>query len=350
MCVEGMKMEKLLTFIIPCYNAEKYLDKCISSLIIDQLIDRIEIIVVNDGSTDNTEEIARRYADKYPGSIIIFNKENGGHGSAVNIAVKRASGRYFKVLDSDDWILSENLPKMLEQLEKSDADVIINSFHTVNAVNGRTILYKTGSADVVKVISTDELVEIYPRISACCSIHGLTYKVSTYLKSGCVLSEGVSYDDNEYATLPFSAVDKILLLPFPFYQYRIGNSEQSVSLCNQVRRIGHLIKVMDNMLDYWEANSDMACAAQTYFLNKISQVAVSVFAACLVKNPQKKEGRRLAEKEWDELKNKAPRLASRVHKKYRVLKILNFLHFPGSLYQWASGFRIYKDFRLWWSK
>lgn len=324
--------------------------KCISSLIVDHLMDKVEIIIVNDGSTDNTESIALGYVNQYPGSILLVNKKNGGHGSAVNIAVKRATGRYFKVIDADDWIMTDNLSDFLEQLEIHDVDAVINSFCTVNLRSGRIIRYSVNAANSREVVLLDRLIENYHQISACCSIHGITYNLDTYMKSGCQLSEGVSYDDNEYATLPFSHINKVLLLPFDFYQYQIGNSEQSVSLQNQVKRIGHLILVANSILDFWETRNDISAASEKYYMLKTAQVFVSVFATCLVKNPLKASGRKLADEVWHSLKSRKPEIAAQVRNKYRTLRVLNILHLPGSLYQWATDFKIYKKFRLWWSK
>ena len=95
-------MPKTLTFIIPAYNAEKYLDKCISSLLNSAVQDDLEIIVVNDGSTDQTETIAKKYVKEYPHMCALITKDNGGHGSAINIGFQKATGKYVKVLDADD--------------------------------------------------------------------------------------------------------------------------------------------------------------------------------------------------------------------------------------------------------
>lgn len=342
-------MEKLITFIIPCYNARKYVERCIASMISVSLMNRIEIIVVNDGSTDDTADIAMKYVNSYPQSISLINKENGGHGSAVNVAVTKARGRYFKVVDADDWIVTDNLEAFLDALERNDADAVINSFCTVNCKSGKVTRYGTDADESGEIMTTDRLIELYDRISACCSIHGITYKLDTYLKSGCRLSEGVSYDDNEYAILPFSAVKKVLLLPFDLYQYQIGDSEQSVSARNQVKRIGDLIKVTNSIIDFWDACRGMPVSADKYFMLKTAQVAVSVLATALVRNPRKAEGRKLAEKFWNELGGRKPQLASLISSKYKVLRILNHIRFPGALYQLAGNSRIYKSFRLWWS-
>lgn len=93
---------KLLSVAIPCYNSEAYMSKCINSLLIGG--EEVEIIIVDDGSSDRTAEIADDYAEKYPTIVKAIHQENGGHGQAVNTGIKNATGLYFKVVDSDDWV------------------------------------------------------------------------------------------------------------------------------------------------------------------------------------------------------------------------------------------------------
>ena len=107
---------KLITFAIPCHNSEKYMKKCIDSLLVAK--DDIEIIIVNDGSTDDTQKIANQYAKKYPDTIKAIHKENGGHGSGVNVGLENATGLYYKVVDSDDWVDKNSLLKVIETIKK----------------------------------------------------------------------------------------------------------------------------------------------------------------------------------------------------------------------------------------
>lgn len=106
---------KYITFVVPSYNSQDYLHRCVDTLIPDN--DEIEIIIVNDGSTDKTAEIADAYAEKYPNTIRVVHKENGGHGSAVNTGLSLACGQYLKVVDSDDWLDDSALKKLLLQLK-----------------------------------------------------------------------------------------------------------------------------------------------------------------------------------------------------------------------------------------
>ena len=107
---------KVLSFIVPSYNSENYLDKCIPSFLADEILDKLDIIIVNDGSTDGTAEAAEKYCAIYPDSVRLISQENRGHGGALNTGCSAAQGKYLKVIDADDWVETENLPQFLDLL------------------------------------------------------------------------------------------------------------------------------------------------------------------------------------------------------------------------------------------
>ena len=111
---------KYISFAIPCYNSEAYMEKAINSILVGG--EDVEIIVVNDGSKDGTQKIAERYQEKYPTIVKAVEKENGGHGDAVNCGLAHATGKYFKVVDSDDWVDEEALYKILDVLKKFEEE------------------------------------------------------------------------------------------------------------------------------------------------------------------------------------------------------------------------------------
>ena len=128
-------MQKLLTIVIPTYNMQDYLARCLDSLIIkdDDLMSKLEVLVVNDGSKDNSSAIAHEYEAKYPNTFRVIDKENGNYGSCVNRGLKEAAGKYIKVLDADDWFDNSNFEKYLSVLSSIDADLILTDFSIVNA-------------------------------------------------------------------------------------------------------------------------------------------------------------------------------------------------------------------------
>lgn len=129
-------MEKLLTVAVPAYNADWCIEKCLSSFVDEGVISALEVIVVNDGSTDSTAEIAAEFAARYPDTFRVINKANGGHGSGINVAIAHAKGKYFKVVDADDWVITQNLAPYLKYLSENTADVVLTHYHTVDMATG----------------------------------------------------------------------------------------------------------------------------------------------------------------------------------------------------------------------
>ena len=129
-------MNKLLTISIAAYNVEMYIEKLLDSIIDSGKLDEIEVLVVNDGSKDKTVEITNKYVKRYPNSIYLINKPNGGHGSTINTGIKNAHGKYFKAIDGDDWIDSTNLAKLIENMKKTNSDLILCNHKFVFEKNG----------------------------------------------------------------------------------------------------------------------------------------------------------------------------------------------------------------------
>ena len=134
-------MQKLLSVAIPCFNSQDYVRRAVDSLLPGR--DKVEIIVVDDGSTDDTSKIAEEYTEKYPGTVRLIKKENGGHGDAVMTGLANATGLYFRVLDSDDWLDESSLLKLLDVLEEmrdpeKAADLVITNYVYEKVNEGRS--------------------------------------------------------------------------------------------------------------------------------------------------------------------------------------------------------------------
>ena len=127
---------KVLTFVIPAYNSENFLNKGIPTMLAPEILDKLEIIIVNDGSTDGTAQAAQKYCAQYPDTVRLFSQVNKGHGGALNTGCAAAQGKYLKVVDADDWVVSENLPEFIHQLELCDSDMVLTHYHTVDISNG----------------------------------------------------------------------------------------------------------------------------------------------------------------------------------------------------------------------
>lgn len=165
-------MNKILTITVPSYNTEKYIDECMPFLLDDSIVDDIEILVVSDGSKDKTVEVATKWSEKYPQTIRVIEKENGGHGSTINRGILEARGKYFKVVDGDDWVKTENLVKLVEFLKETDVDLINNPYFEHDEVTKAETLMMELKIKSHQLNNYEEIVEsikIPP-------MHTVTYK------------------------------------------------------------------------------------------------------------------------------------------------------------------------------
>jgi glycosyltransferase involved in cell wall biosynthesis len=242
---------KYITFVVPCYNSEKYLDRCLNSLL--AVGSDAEIIVVNDGSEDRTGIIAHEYESRYPAIVRVVDKPNGGHGSGVNKGLELASGTYFMVVDSDDWLDPSALDKLMTRL-KSFCMIQMRNQNTItpdviicNYVNDHL---NTGKMRVVhyrNVLHPDVISEWKDvrrfTLSQYFVMHSMIYRTRVPRDSGLKLPEHAYYVDNVYAYQPLPEVKYLYYVDCDLYHYFIGRPDQSVSEENLVRRIDQQVLV-----------------------------------------------------------------------------------------------------------
>lgn len=245
-------MNKLLTIVVPAYNVEKYIERCLDSFINEKILETIEILVVDDGGNDKTLSIAEKYAIKYPDTIIPIHKENGGHGSVINYGIEHAKGKYFKVVDGDDWIDSEELWKLLNKIkkEKLDVDVIFSDYiKEYKYNNSKKIFSLKESFDEDKIMNlTDTKYNKDMRIE----IHSLIYNTNMLRSEKIRFLEKTFYEDTEYVLFPLAKNRKIIYLPNPIYHYFIGRPEQSVSIDSVIKHLDDQFRVIDSILNFYD--------------------------------------------------------------------------------------------------
>lgn len=332
-----------LTLVIPAYNAEPYLCRCLDSMAGRD--ERLEILIVDDGSTDRTGEIADEYAARYPGQVRVIHKANGGHGSGINVGAAQARGRYFKVIDADDWIVTENLSAILNRLESSDADAAVAGFHKVDMKTGKRVAYASECPYAGQTLPAGRLMEVYRSIPDCFLFHGLFYRTQWYLEHGIRMTEGVFYDDQEYSTLPFAYLNTFLILPEFFYEYMVGNSSQSISSSNMVARIGHIETILRSILRFRREHIPLDEQIDNYFTAKICALTVIYLSTALVKNPDRERGEADAGRICTWLQAEVPELTERIGKKYRMLRWIRALHIPPRWYDGLVMTNFYQSIR-----
>lgn len=237
-------MQKLLTISIAAYNVEKYIEKTLYSCVIPlEMQQYLEVIVVNDGSTDSTWEIIQKYFHKYPDLFVCINKENGGYGSTINAAVKIARGKYFRLLDGDDYFDKNELCDFVGQLAHIETDLILNDFAICYEGENRIIkkrLNLEGQAD--KDISELNLRNIIAMYSFC-------YKTEILKKNKIYIDERCFYTDIEFMVFPLRYVKNYRYMCNNLYRYRIGVEGQSVSKAGMKRHYKDAQKIVYSMLN-----------------------------------------------------------------------------------------------------
>ncbi len=254
-------MQKLLTIIIPTYNMENYLETCLNSLLTDNM-SLTEVLVINDGSKDSSYDIAHRYESKYPEVFVVIDKGNGNYGSCVNVGLKRATGKYIKVLDADDCFNTRVFEAYLNAIKECDTDMVISDYVKVYP-ELETIV----SCDIAdnQIIDFRELCKDNKIWNLW--MHNVAYKRELLLGIDYKQTEGISYTDQEWIFSPFTKVRTAIYFKLPLYRYTLGREGQTMSseftnkhfkdnivcTCNMIEQARHFTNVPDeimNMLNY----------------------------------------------------------------------------------------------------
>lgn len=242
-------MQKVLSIIIPTYNMEMYLARCIDSLIKEELIiPYLEIIIVNDGSKDRSLKIAQSYQEKFPLSVIVINKENGNYGSCINAALKVATGKYIRVIDADDWVNSKEFTLFVEKLKSTESDLILTDYSKVYANDNKiTTSFNLEKDHIYKVSEALPLLKLKDF-----QMHAVTYRIA--ILKGYTQTEGISYTDQEWIFYPIHNIKKIIYLKQNVYQYFIGREGQTMDLNIVVKRINQQINIVEKMIEWYSQN------------------------------------------------------------------------------------------------
>jgi len=236
-------MSKLLTIVVPVYKVEQYINKCLDSCIIykndvdgnpvldEELMNQLEVIIVNDGTPDNSAELSREYTIRYPQTFRQIDKENGGHGSAWNVGVKEATGKYLRFLDSDDWLT--NLDKLMHKLKECEADLVFtHKFSYFAEKEDGYISRFDDDYDTIKPIPQIP-VKGFQKEAWYGEFQKATYKVSKIKPLYPLFTEGVRYDDAILYCAPLIFSENYIVYDFVVYNYFIGRIGQSMDLVVQ---------------------------------------------------------------------------------------------------------------------
>lgn len=271
-------MDKILSVSVAAYNVADYIDDCLNSFTKCKRLADIEVIIIDDGATDNTLFKAQKFALKYPKSFkVIHSIHNRGYGGTINIALEEASGKYFKTVDGDDWINPEALDKLVAILEKTNADVVINNYREV--YNDHSVII-----DLHGQQSYGELVEFkdisqnqkYP-------MHGITVRLQLYRDNALPITEHCYYVDTEYIFWVIILAKSFIFLKEPVYQYRLGRQGQSVSEEGMYKHLDDILMLWKRLMSIYVHIKEIGLndIKNTYLLHFLSnqyRTTISWFA------------------------------------------------------------------------
>lgn len=238
--------KKVLTVSIAAYNVEAYLEKTLSSLICSEsIMKKIEVLVIDDGSIDNTAKIAQKYVNDYPDTFVLIRKENGGHGSTLNTSVVQAHGKYFKMLDGDDWYETLEFEKLVLELENRDTDIVLCPYERVYVQNGSVEEVNRHSIEMGKDYCVSELNDSLLEIIHA---HEMTVKTELLQKHGFNVAERCAFTDDEYVFNAIMYAKTYVRLPYSVYRYQVGMEGQTVSETGRKKHWLDAKKVVVDML------------------------------------------------------------------------------------------------------
>lgn len=323
-------MQKVLTITIPSYNVEKYLKQTLDSFLSPEILEEIEVLIVDDGSKDRTAEIGKAYERQYPQTFRVISKENGGHGSTINRGIQEAKGTYFKVVDGDDWVHTEDFVKLVKALKNCTAQYVVTNYYEVNDVTGEKtpVDYK-----VLKEKEIWSFEEAGRRKQI--AMHALVIQTSILKENQIRLDEHCFYVDVEYVLYPIPYVETVQFLDLFVYMYRLAVMMQSVSIQGYQKHMQNHIDVILHLTDFFQEYAKTGTKGKIDYIGKRIAQMVGDQITVFMSFPEK--DREIQQKflAFDrELKEKSPEIYRRSGEESGTLRLFRKMNFK--CYAWIA--------------
>lgn len=237
-------MEKLLTISVAAYNMEKYLERCLQSLVVPEIMDGLEVFVIDDGSTDATLSIAESYTKRYPNTFITVHQDNGGYGTTVNYSIAHANGKYFKLLDADDWYDQQGFVELIETLRTTNVDVVVTTKFASGSEPSSMKTRKLASWHGESIIDVKDISPV--------DINGweISYRTEALKSCNLNLPPHLLYTDSYYFTIPFAVMRSVQYVDCLVYCYFIGRDGQSTSRESEIRHVQEKMRVTEDLCTF----------------------------------------------------------------------------------------------------
>lgn len=276
--ISRLEDSRLLSVVVPAYNMEAYISKNLDSIVGARNIHAIEVIIINDGSTDNTLAVCRQYAGRYPEVVRVIDKANGHYGSCINAALKVAVGKYFRILDADDWFDTEALDVFVEKLDSCDSELVVTQrceVWTDAEGNVSARYFPVHDVHYDRIYDAGQFLMSDHAHGVEFNMHSMTYRTDVLRAAGLHLPEGVCYTDMIYCLMPLAGIRSLIVYDIYLYHYWVGRDGSSTTNDSIRRNFGHITKVLSVMLDYLYSHmSDNAIvrANQFRFVDEASAI------------------------------------------------------------------------------
>lgn len=314
--------EKILSVSVASYNLGEMIVENIKSFCESSVADYIELIITDDGSKDDTPDIVEKYAKQYPNTIKLIRKVNEGPGSTVNSGIKNATGKYFRMVDGDDWVMAENLEEYINFLKSTDADMIISDYEIYDNQNKTVIEKKMFELETYKTTNFEDVFEKVPL-----EMHAITYKTSI-MKN--VRLDNCFYTDVEYVLYPIRYVSTVAYFNKSIYMYRVAQANQSVSPTSRKKNINQHDTVLTHLIEYYSNyENELKNGQKQYILKRVGIMADNQLGTLLLfdsSKEQKKEIKKYISK--IETLNKDISMELKKYKKYKSLAYSKYLLYP----------------------
>lgn len=262
--------EKIITISVAAYNLENLIERNIKSFLGCKYRDKIELLIINDGSKDRTKEIAEKYQQEYPKIVKLINKENGGAGSTVNVGIQNATGKYFRIVDGDDWVNPEQCDKLIEKLSEIDIDMVLCNYDIYNAERGVV----TSTEKVRGLNKYDENLrfeDVENNFSLV--MHEVIFRTDILKENNIVLDNGF-YTDIEYLLFPLPYVENFIYYDLSVYVYMIARAGQSMSVESLQKHIDDHDLVLKHLVEFYIKNEkNISGKKKKLLIDKIVTIA-----------------------------------------------------------------------------
>ncbi len=297
---------KILSVGIAAYNAEKYLNKIMTTLLDKRILDDVEIIIVDDGSTDGTAQIADDYKSGYPDVVKVIHQENGGHGSAINSCIQAVTGKYVYLSDADDWVDTENYVKLIQYMKKCESDLIVADMVTVDSddkvLQGGGIKGLKGKkvVDAGKIKNLPSFREVLlddylGKQIPLFGMHNYFIRNTVLQKANVRCHCHHFYIDTEYVLYSLWYAKTVTYVDWTICRYWLGRDGQSVAMESRRKNHGQYMDVADWLVAYYNQNKDKLTENQCrFYVRYINNHIQGIYAVLLSYNNKVKKEEMIA--------------------------------------------------------